>query len=185
MFGKIGQWFASIGMSSAEVTTAVLSLAAIILSIVAIVQNARYRPRPHFSVEWPGVVFENEQGVLVTECRISNDGDAIARNVRVRVTGRGISSRVANWVRWNEVKPGAEPFILQVPLERANFDYVSLGVTALTRVEGAPLPARHGEIPRTRPDTLRPVVVISYRGRIRPVKERAPKLSGEIPTGGC
>lgn len=162
-----------------------VSLGSLVVAIGSLIQNHRFKPRPHFSFEWAGDVFE-VNGVLVTLCRVWNDGDAPARNVRLTVNARGVDCKLQAWDWWTEVLPGAEKHGFEVPLEPCEYNWVGPGgMKSVMPLPGAPDPSRPGQPGRIRTNVLRPVVAVKYRGRWRKAKTKAPVLSGQPILGGC
>lgn len=114
-------------------------------------------------------------------CFISNDGDAIARNVRVEVRAPWMrdESGMTKWAVWQKFTPDQQAEMLTLPAEPCVRRLVSLGVSELF-----PLGDR---LPRgaRRARAERPSVTIRYRGRFFPVRKTAP-LVEPVPTlGGC
>ena len=107
-------------------------------------------------------------GVLITICRIWNDGDATAHNVRLSVEAEGVVCNLKYWEHWHEYEPGRGKHGFEVPLEPVDYGWTSLSTKEMyptawtdeqrrypnhemqgvfTREKGAP-PDREDPLPR-------------------------------------
>ncbi|QKJ18956.1 hypothetical protein [Microbacterium hominis] len=183
----IGDFFSQ--FQANDWATAALAVVAILISVGTLLQNAWFRPKPHFEIEWEPLSMVGPNGVLITICRIWNDGDATARNVRLSVEAEGVVCNLKYWEHWHEYEPGKGKHGFEVPLEPVDYGWTSLSTkemypTAWTD-EQRRYPNHEMQGVFTREKVLRPIVKIRYRGRWRPVSSKAPALSGTPTMGGC
>lgn len=157
-----------------SVASAVVSVAAFAVSIVAIRQRARYHPQPSLEIEWSDRL-EPVSGLFFRSATVRNHGDAPARDLTVTIP---TATRVGegDWFTENILEPGHSR-TFRVPV----VDGVSVGQGGTGAVylrEGAPDTYR----------LLTPSVVIRWRqvpfsAGPRKMTSRAPKtpdlLNGE------
>jgi hypothetical protein len=175
----VDQFLAS--LTAADWIAAGLAVLALAVSGINVVQNHRFQPRPHFDIMMEPVATENEYGVMTILCFITNDGDAIARNVRVEVSAPWMRDRTGTrkWAVWQKLSPDQHAEMLRLPAEPCMRQSVGLGVHELFPL-GERLPPG---TPRARAE--RPTITIRYRGRLLPIRKTASAVE-PVPTfGGC
>jgi len=173
-------FWASLGPS--DYVTAGIAILALLVSAINVIQNHRFQPRPHIEVTWDSTASENRAGVLVIGCYLTNDGDTVARNVKIAVRAPGMvdESGVTWWARWPRFSPDEHSTeMLELPLEPCVRTRMSLTEADLLPL-GDRLPVG---TPRT--GATRPVVTIWYRGRLWPVRSKAPVVELVPRLGGC
>jgi len=167
----------------------VLAVLALLISLLDVAYTAWARPRPHFAIEWqtPTAGVSVPGDVMVAYCSIWNDGDATARNVRLRVLHPRIECDRPFWERWHEFEPGRDREHLEIPIEASRYRAVSLSERDLVRLDPWPDGVERREFitPWRRDEVLRPTVELRYRGRLRPVRWKAPVFEPVPSLGGC
>lgn len=165
-----------------------LAVLAILISLADVAYTVWARPRPHFAIEWqPDRAAVAGNDVMVAVCWIWNDGDATARNVRLRVVHPRIECARPFWERWHEFEPGRGRQFLEIPIEPSRYETVGLNEWALRRLDTLPegLEARDYITVWERAEVLRPIVELRYRGRLRPVRWKVPAYPPLPSLGGC
>jgi hypothetical protein len=100
----------------AQSITSALALAAIIVSVVGLVQRQRQNPRVDLQLDWrPWKIHGDKFPQLGVGVFIANDGLAPARRVRIWAGGIGTAHGEPH-VRFDEIAPGEEVYAV-IPYE--------------------------------------------------------------------
>jgi hypothetical protein len=104
----------------------VVALAALVVSIAAFRQRARYHPQPKLVLVWEDKLRPIGNGLFGRAATIHNHGDAGARDLQLDVS-TGIPNTGGAWHRETVLEPGSEAHIIAPVINDVTTGYGSMG----------------------------------------------------------
>jgi low affinity Fe/Cu permease len=127
----IGAFFGS--FQAKDWVTALLAVAAIVISIVTVVQNARHHPRARMKYRWAKKL-TGHNGVIMVELKMTNEGSASAPGMRLDIDNAR-DHYALHWFTADNFAQGREETIV-VPLQPTVRGVSGYGETVYTIEDG-------------------------------------------------